>query len=83
MTESERYQIAQKQVTEQKKFWGHLVAFIAVNAGLIGLNLFTHPEKLWFPWVLMGWGAGLLLHPSKSLEARSPQTGSRKRFRRS
>lgn len=62
MTESERYQIAQKYVSEQKKFWGHLVAFLAVNAGLIGLNLFTHPEKLWFPWVLMGWGAGLLLH---------------------
>ena len=62
MTETERYQMARKQVLEQKDFWVHLAVFLVVNAGLITLNLVKKPGKLWFYWVLMGWGAGLLLH---------------------
>ena len=36
--------------------------FLIVNAILITLNLAKTPDKLWFHWVLMGWGAGLLLN---------------------
>jgi len=36
--------------------------FLVVNAGLITLNLVRSPDKYWFHWVLLGWGAGLLLN---------------------
>ena len=62
MTETDRYQSARKHVQKLKDFWIHLVAFLIVNAGLTTLNLVKQPDKFWFQWVLMGWGAGLLLH---------------------
>ena len=65
-TETERYQRAKSQVQEQKDFWVHLAVFVPVNAGLVALNLVKEPEKLWVHWVLMGWGAGILLHAFKA-----------------
>jgi hypothetical protein len=62
MTDTDRYQVAQKQVQKLKEFWVHLAAYVVVNAGLATLNLVQTPDKLWFQWVLMGWGAGILLH---------------------
>ena len=62
MTETERYQMARKHVRKLKDFWIHLAVFVVVNAGLITLNLVKQPDKFWFHWVLVGWGAGLLLH---------------------
>ena len=62
MTESERYQSARKQVRDQRDFWVHLAVFSAVNTGLVTLNLVKSPKKLWVQWVLLGWGAGLLLN---------------------
>ncbi len=47
---------------KQNGFWIHLTVFLVVNAGLITLNLVRSPDKLWFRWVLLGWGAGLLLN---------------------
>ena len=40
----------------------HLAAYLGVNALLIGINLATSTERLWFKWPLMGWGVGLLAH---------------------
>ena len=51
-----------RPVPTPKKFWIHLGIFVAVNAGLITLNLVRSPDKYWFQWVLLGWGAGLLLN---------------------
>ena len=62
MTKAERYQDAKQHVQKQKEFWVHLTLFLIVNAILITLNLAKTPDKLWFHWVLMGWGAGLLLN---------------------
>ncbi|HOJ98040.1 MAG TPA: 2TM domain-containing protein [Termitinemataceae bacterium] len=42
------------------EFWGHLVSFVVVNAGLMALNMLVTPG---FPWALFpfgGWGIGLL-----------------------
>ena len=39
MTETERYQMATKQVQKLKEFWIHLAAYVVVNAGLVTLNL--------------------------------------------
>ena len=61
MTETDRYQMATKHVRKIKAFWIHLAVYVVVNAGLITLNLVQQPDKLWAHWVVMGWGAGLLL----------------------
>ena len=62
MTDLDRYRMAGKHVRKLKEFWGHLAVFLVVNAGLMTLNLVKQPHKLWFQLVLLGWGAGLLLH---------------------
>ncbi len=43
-------------------FFIHLGVYVVVNAGLAALNLINNPNHLWFYWVLLGWGAGILLH---------------------
>jgi hypothetical protein len=63
--EEERYYKAKKKVAEIKGFYGNLVAYIAVNIGLVVINLLTSPEHLWFYWPLLGWGIGLVFHGMK------------------
>jgi len=43
-------------------FLAHLTAYVTVNAFLVFINLYTHPEYLWFVWPLFGWGIGLAFH---------------------
>lgn len=62
MTREEHRQRRPRPAPTPKKFWKHLGVFTVVNAGLITLNLVRSPGKLWFPWVLLGWGTGLLLN---------------------
>ncbi|MFZ6051088.1 2TM domain-containing protein [Halocola ammonii] len=59
---NDRYQRAKQRVEEEKGFYGHLLAYIAVNIGLFLLNLVTAPGHWWFYWPLLGWGIGLLIH---------------------
>jgi hypothetical protein len=40
----------------------HLAAYAAVIAVLAGINLWLAPGKLWFIWVLLGWGIGVAAH---------------------
>ena len=53
---------ARKQARREKDFYAHLASFLVVNTLLIGINLFTSPEYLWFVWSILGWGIGLALH---------------------
>ena len=39
----------------------HAATYIAVNVGLAAINL-NSGEDLWFPWPVLGWGAGLAWH---------------------
>ena len=63
--EEERYFQAKKRVEEIKGFYGNLIACIAVNIGLMVINLLTSPEYLWFFWPMLGWGIGVLFHGMK------------------
>ncbi len=44
----------------------HLISYIAVNLGLLGINLLTalgdRDPSLWALYPLMGWGIGLMIH---------------------
>jgi hypothetical protein len=40
----------------------HLATFIAGTLICAAVNLWLTPDTLWFPWVLIGWGAALATH---------------------
>ncbi len=61
----EKYEKAKKRVEELKKFYGNLVTYIVINIMLVIINLVTSPDSLWFYWVTIFWGIGILLHASK------------------
>jgi hypothetical protein len=43
-------------------FFIHLAVYAAVVAVLASVNLWLTPGKLWFVWVLLGWGIGVAAH---------------------
>jgi hypothetical protein len=51
-----------KMAKERVEFKQHLAAFAGVNAMLIAINLIVSPQALWFYWVTLFWGFGLLMH---------------------
>lgn len=40
----------------------HAAVYATVNLGLLGINLLTSPQYLWFLFPVFGWGIGLLCH---------------------
>ena len=43
-------------------FRSHLMAYVIVNGGLVGINLLTSPGYFWAGWPMFGWGIGLAAH---------------------
>ena len=62
MSEEELRAFAAKRVKEKREFWQHLVAYVIVNAGLIGIWAVGERGSFWPGWVLFGWGIGILFH---------------------
>jgi hypothetical protein len=58
---SERAQ-ARKRLESRRDFGSHVVAFIVINAFLMGAWAITGAGYFWPVWVLAGWGAGLAMH---------------------
>ena len=65
MMNDKKYEKAKKRVEELKSFYGNLATYVAINAILIIINLVTSPRSLWFYWVTIFWGIGILIHASK------------------
>jgi hypothetical protein len=61
----EKYEAAKTRVKELKDFYRNLLTYAGVNILLIIINLVTSPESLWFYWVTIFWGIGIVLHASK------------------
>jgi hypothetical protein len=53
---------ARRRVQTRRDFGSHLVAYVVVNAFLVGVWAFTGGGYFWPAWVILGWGAGLVLH---------------------
>lgn len=66
---------AKERVGELKGFYSHLISYLAVNAMLIIINLLTSPTKLWFYWVTIFWGIGLLFHAIRTFTIRGKYLG--------
>ena len=60
--EGEKYKRAKSRVEELKGFYAHLITYIAVNLMLVVINLVTSPNHLWFYWVTVFWGIGIIWH---------------------
>ena len=54
---------ARKRLQDRRDFTSHVVAYIVVNAFLIGVWALTdYGGYFWPVWVLAAWGVGLVLH---------------------
>jgi len=56
------YEEARKRVHELRSFYKDLVFYALINIVLVVINLVTNPDQLWFYWVTIFWGIGILLH---------------------
>ncbi|MEZ5144496.1 MAG: 2TM domain-containing protein [Acidimicrobiales bacterium] len=63
MEEQERRDAAIKRLKAKRDFRSHVVAYVVVNAFLIGVWALSSPRGYFWPvWVLGGWGIGLATH---------------------
>ncbi len=62
MNDSQRYQQARTRVHQLRGLYIHAGVFVVVNLSLLLLNVITNPQTLWFYWVAIGWGIGLIAH---------------------
>jgi hypothetical protein len=61
----QQYERAERAVAleeERRGFAFHAGTYLVGNALLIAYNLFIVPEFIWFPFPLVVWGIGLLMH---------------------
>jgi fatty acid desaturase len=57
----EEYELARQRVERKRKFRADLVAYVVINAFLIGVWATTGMGYFWPGWVLAGWGVVLVL----------------------
>ncbi|MBX7151477.1 2TM domain-containing protein [bacterium] len=65
MTDQEKFQQAQRRVSELKNFYGHLITYLLINILMVVYNMITSPNYWWFYWVTFGWGFGILSHAAR------------------
>lgn len=58
----ERRRIARRRAGARLGLLIHAVVFVAVNAGLLLLDLATSPQVRWAHYPMLGWGLGLAIH---------------------
>ncbi len=56
------YAQATRRAKSLRNFYTNVITFAAVNIGLFVINIVTSPGSLWFYWVTIFWGIGLLFH---------------------
>mgnify|MGYP006278695741 CR=1 FL=1 len=57
-----RYEEARRRVNELRSFYRDLIFYGLINVILVVINLVTSPDRLWFYWVTIFWGIGILMH---------------------
>jgi hypothetical protein len=62
MNDSAAYRRAKARVVALRAFYIHAAVYLLVNAVLLGIDVVTSPDSLWFYWPLLGWGVLLAAH---------------------
>ncbi|TFC43351.1 2TM domain-containing protein [Cryobacterium shii] len=62
--------LARRRLERKRKLTGDLVAYVVVNAFLVGVWFFVGGGYFWPGWVLAGWGVALLLDAWNTLYRR-------------
>jgi hypothetical protein len=60
MNEDPKYEDARKRVKALKGFYINLFTYVVINLILAIINFIISPNNLWFYWVLIGWGTGIV-----------------------
>jgi Na+/melibiose symporter-like transporter len=60
--QDQRYKEARNRVNELRLFYRNLMTYLIINVVLVIINLVTNPDHLWFYWVTIFWGIGMLFH---------------------
>jgi hypothetical protein len=62
---------ARKRVEKRRNLQGGLVAYLVVNAFLVGVWAMTGGGYFWPAWIIGGWGVGMLIDRSMRWRAES------------
>ncbi len=60
--ENPEYRAARRRARRMRKFYEHLVTYVATCAGLLLFNYLTSPNGWWVQWVIFPWGIGMVSH---------------------
>ncbi len=53
---------AMRNVRKRRELGAHIVAYVVVNAALVGIWALGGRGYFWPAWVMLGWGIGLVLN---------------------
>lgn len=56
----------------QRRFYIHFAVYVVVVGSLAAMNLNRNPDQLWFHWVAMGWGIGVIAHAARAFGFLAP-----------
>lgn len=57
----------------QRRFYIHFAIYAVVVGSLAAMNLTRNPDHLWFHWVAMGWGIGVVAHGARAFGLIEPK----------
>lgn len=60
--ESDIRERAKQRLQKRSDLGAHVVAYVLINAMLVGIWAITGAGYFWPAWVLLGWGVGLALN---------------------
>ena len=81
--EQARREAAIARLKERRDFWSHVIAYVVVNAFLIGVWKVTSSGGYFWPvWPIGGWGIGLLMHAWETFRPRISEAAIQREMRR-
>ena len=74
MDYDERRDEAVKRIKQKRDFRNSVIAYLVVNAFLVGVWAVSGGGYFWPGWVMAGWGVGLALHGWQTYRVEKPIT---------
>ncbi|MCH9609492.1 MAG: hypothetical protein S4CHLAM45_10140 [Chlamydiales bacterium] len=70
-----KYIRAKERIKRIRTFYTNLITFVIVNLILLGINLITDPQNLWFYWITIIWGIVLIIQAINTFTLKNPVLG--------